>query len=85
MNYYKVTVTRGHTGMGEHAAYLTFYIVADNIFHASKIALRMNGVKHHGRIPISAEKISEAEYLEGRKTSAYYRNEVSLCKRYLDS
>lgn len=73
MKYYKVTVTRGHTGLREHATYLTFYIVADNISHASKIALRMNGVKHHGRIPIAAREITYEEYAEGRKISAYKR------------
>ena len=69
--YYKVTCHRAHQGRGRSVP-ISFYINAENVLHASRIAQRMAGVKHSKSgmscIPITAE-----EYIEGRKISAYHR------------
>lgn len=69
--YYKVTAHRGHVGVGRSVP-ITFYIVAQNALHASRIAQRMAGVKH-SRSVMSCIPITMDEYLEGRKISAYHR------------
>lgn len=69
--YYKVTAHRGHVGVGR-SVLITFYIVAQNALHASRIAQRMAGVKH-SRSVMSCVPITMDEYLEGRKISAYHR------------
>ena len=79
--YWKVTVTRGHMGMGNDTGMLTFYIIAPNIIEASRKALWKPGVEHRGRVPLNAREISREEYLEGRKESAYERNGISLVNR----
>ena len=69
--YYKVTCHRGHQGRGRSIP-ISFYIAAENVLHASRIAQRMPGVKHSKTI-MSCVPISVEEYLEGRKLSAYHR------------
>ncbi len=69
--YYKVTCHRGHQGRGRSIP-ISFYIAAENVLHASRIAQRMPGVKHSKTI-MSCVPISMEEYLEGRKLSAYHR------------
>ena len=69
--YYKVTCHRGHQGRGRSIP-ISFYIAAENVLHASRIAQRMPGVKHSKTI-MSCVPISMEEYLEGRKMSAYHR------------
>ena len=69
--YYKVTCHRAHQGRGRSIP-ISFYIAAENVLHASRIAQRMPGVKHSKTI-MSCVPISMEEYLEGRKLSAYHR------------
>lgn len=69
--YYKVTCHRAHQGRGRSIP-ISFYIAAENVLHASRIAQRMPGVKHSKTI-MSCVPISMEEYLEGRKMSAYHR------------
>lgn len=69
--YYKVTCHRAHQGRGRSVP-ISFYIVAENVIHASRIAQRMPGVKHSKSI-MSCVPISYEEYMEGRNSSAYYR------------
>lgn len=69
--YYKVTCHRAHQGRGRSIP-ISFYIAAENVLHASRIAQRMPGVKHSKSI-LSCMPISIDEYMEGRKMSAYHR------------
>ena len=69
--YYKVTTYRAHQGRGRSVP-ISFYIIAENALHASRIAQRMAGVKH-SRMVMSCVPINVEEYLEGRKISAYHR------------
>lgn len=69
--YYKVTAYRAHQGRGRSVP-ISFYIAAENVLHASRIAQRMPGVKHSKAI-MSCVPISMEEYIEGRKMSAYHR------------
>ena len=69
--YYKVTCHRAHQGRGRSIP-ISFYIAAENVLHASRIAQRMPGVKH-SRCVMSCVPISMEEYIEGRKMSAYHR------------
>lgn len=69
--YYKVTCHRAHQGRGRSVP-ISFYIAAENVLHASRIAQRMPGVKHSKTI-MSCVPISVDEYMEGRKMSAYHR------------
>ena len=71
MMFYKVTCHRGHQGKGRSIP-ISFYLEARDVFHASGMARRMPGVKHR-RSVISCIPITEEEYYEGRKVSAYYR------------
>ena len=72
--YYKVTCHRAHQGRGRSVP-ISFYIAAENVLHASRIAQRMPGVKHSKTI-MSCVPISMEEYLEGRKLSAYHRQGI---------
>ena len=72
--YYKVTCHRAHQGRGRSIP-ISFYIIAENVLHASRIAQRMPGVKHSKTI-MSCVPISVEEYLEGRKLSAYHRQGI---------
>lgn len=69
--YYKVTCHRGHQGRGRSIP-ISFYIAAENVLHASRIAQRMPGVKHSKTI-MSCVPITYEEYTEGRRLSAYHR------------
>ena len=69
--YYKVTCHRGHQGRGRSIP-ISFYIAAENVLHASRIAQRMPGVKHSKTI-MSCVPITYEEYAEGRRMSAYHR------------
>lgn len=69
--YYKVTCHRAHQGRGRSVP-ISFYIAAENVLHASRVAQRMPGVKHSKAI-MSCVPISVEEYMEGRKLSAYHR------------
>ena len=69
--YYKVTCHRAHQGRGRSVP-ISFYVVAENVLHASRIAQRMPGVKHSKTI-MSCVPITYEEYAEGRRMSAYHR------------
>ena len=71
IKYFKVHALKGHLGAGKSAE-IIFYIKAPHIANAIKIAKSMPTVKH-SKFIISAKEISDTEYLEGRKTSAYVR------------
>ncbi len=71
MKYYKVTCHRGHCGIG-HSTEITFAIKAENLLEAMDRAKRMPSVKHTRAI-IQGKEISELEYNEYRKMSAYER------------
>lgn len=72
-HYYHVRAQRGHAGARNYTE-IVFYIKAQNIVNAMWKARRMPSVKHSQSI-ISATEISLEEYQEGRKISAYQRNE----------
>lgn len=72
--YYKVTCHRAHQGRGRSVP-ISFYIIAENVIHASRIAQRMPGVKH-SRMIMSCVPITAEEYIEGRKRSAYHRHDM---------
>lgn len=76
--YYKVTVERGHLGAHKDLE-TTFYFFADNAYDAICMAKRMPGVKHH-KMPINAKEITEEEYNEGRKISAYHKEKQEFFK-----
>ena len=69
--YYKVTCHRAHQGRSRSVP-ISFYIIAKNVLHASRIAQRMAGVKH-SKFIMSCIPITAEEYIEGRKISAYHR------------
>ena len=76
--YYKVTCHRGHQGRGRSIP-ISFYIAAENVLHASRIAQRMSGVKHSKAV-MSCVPITIEEYLEGRKISAYHRHDPAYIR-----
>lgn len=71
MNYYKVSCKYGHSGTGKYRD-IVFYIEAPSAVVAMDKAKQMPGVKHDSSSAITRLKmISEEEYREGRKDSAY--------------
>lgn len=66
-----VTCHRGHCGTKQSTT-ITFAIRADNLLTATKIARKMPSVKHSKGI-ICGKEVSELEYHEYRKKSAYER------------
>ena len=71
MKFYMVMCHRGHCGVG-HSTEIKFAITAKNLLEACDIACRMPSVKHT-RMAIYGKEITEAEYNEYRKVSAYER------------
>lgn len=71
MKFYMVMCHRGHCGTG-HGTEIKFAIRANNLLEACDIARRMPSVKHT-RMAIYGEEITEQEYHEYRKISAYER------------
>lgn len=72
-HYYRVRAQQGHAGARNYTE-IVFYIKAQNIVNAMWKAKRMPSVKHSQSI-VSATEISLEEYQEGRKISAYLRNQ----------
>lgn len=71
MNYYKISCKYGHSGTGKYRD-IVFYIKAPNAVVAMDKARQMPGVKHDSSSAITRlEMISEEEYRECRKDSAY--------------
>lgn len=69
--YYKVVAERAHLGRGNTNT-IAFYYKADNALDA------MNKVKHQGgikrsRVPLRVQEVSQEEYENNIKVSAYIR------------
>ncbi len=69
--YFMVTCSRGHMGTG-NSTEIKFAICAENLLRACDIARKMPSVKHT-RMVLSGIEITEQEYKEYRKQSAYKR------------
>lgn len=80
MNYYKAHAASGHMG-SRNEGELIFYIKAKSIIEAMKIAKKFPAVKH-SRTP-NLVMITEEEYNEGIKVSAYERrdNRIQMHER----
>ncbi len=78
MSYYMVTCHRGHCGTG-HSTEIKFAIEAKNILDACAYAKKMPSVKHT-RPVLNAKEITQAEYIEYKKISAYERNPMERGK-----
>lgn len=71
MKYFLITCHRGHCGTG-HSTEITFAFQANNLLDAQDKARRMPSVKHT-RMILLGKEITQAEYIEFRKVSAYER------------
>lgn len=69
MKYFMVMCHRGHCGCG-HSTEIKFAIAAKTLLDACDIARRKPSVKHT-RMVIYGKEITEVEYNEYRKVSAY--------------
>lgn len=81
--YFMVVCHRGHCGTGKGTE-IKFAIAAKNLLDACDIARKMPSVKHT-RLAIYGREITEEEYKEYRKISAYERNpmhKTNRMKRY---
>lgn len=78
--YWMIMCHRGHCGNG-HSTEIKFAIEANNLLDAMDKARRMPSVKHT-RMAIYGKEITEAEYLEYRKVSAYERFEQRRASEY---
>lgn len=71
MRYYMVLCHRGHCGCG-NSTEIKFAIAANNLLDACDKARKMPSVKHT-RMAIYGKEITEQEYNEYKKISAYER------------
>lgn len=78
MKFFKVRVERGHCG-AKNSLETDFYFAAQNAYDAMCMAKKMPGVKHD-KMPLKVEEITEEEYVEGRKTSAYHKANQEMFK-----
>jgi len=78
MKFYMVMCHRGHCGVG-HSTEIKFAIAANNLLDACDKARKMPSVKHT-RMAIYGKEITEAEYNEYRKISAYERFDQQSAK-----
>ena len=77
MAYYKIRVKQGHCGSGNSMP-ITFVFEATDMFDAMEKAKNMPSVKHNKNDVIErVELITEAEYKEFRKVSAYKRRGIN--------
>lgn len=79
MKFYMITCSRGHCGNG-HSTEIKFAIVANNLLDACDKARRMPSVKHT-RVALYGREISEQEYNDYRKISAYERFDQQKAQR----
>lgn len=79
MKFYMVMCSRGHCGTG-HSTEIKFAIKAKNLLDACDKARRMPSVKHT-RIALYGKEITEQEYNDFRKISAYERYNQNYRKR----
>lgn len=68
--YYAVTMPKAHVGVNHRGTTIRFVFNAPNALTAMDMAKKMGGVKH-GKLCLKCEQITEQEYLEARKESAY--------------
>lgn len=71
MKFYMIACHRGHSGSGRSTE-IKFAIAAESMVHACKIARKMPSVKHT-KLIIYGIEITEAEFLQYKKISAYDR------------
>lgn len=71
MKYWMIICARGHAGTG-HSTEIKFAIAAPNLIAACDIARKMPSVKHT-RLALHGYEITEEEFTEYRKISAYDR------------
>ena len=77
MAYYKIRVKQGHCGSGNSMP-ITFVFEATDMFDAMEKAKNMPSVKHNKNDVIErVELITEVEYKEFRKVSAYKRRGIN--------
>lgn len=76
MKFYLITCHRGHCGI-KHSTEITFAIKAENLIQAQDKARKMPSVKH-SKLIIFGKEVTETEYKEYRKISAYDR----VCVQY---
>lgn len=72
-HFYRVTCKHGHCGKGKYKP-ITFVFLARDAIRAMELAQAMPGVKHSKMI-LECNEISQAEYINFRKISAYKRME----------
>lgn len=80
MKFYMIMCHRGHCGCG-HSTEIKFAIMANNLLEACDKARRMPSVKHT-RMAIYGKEITEQEYNEYRKISAYERFNQQSARNY---
>lgn len=71
LRYFRVTCKHGHCGAGRYQP-ISFVFLAKDSLTAIDLAKAMPGVKHSSPV-LSCVEISQAEYMEQRKESAYKR------------
>ena len=71
MKYFEIVCHRGHCGTG-HSTEIKFVFKANNLLDACDKARKMPSVKHT-KMVIFGKEISEQEYNNLRKVSAYKR------------
>ena len=76
LKFYKVTVERGHMGMG-NSLETVFYFKAQNAYHAMCLAKNMPSVKH-SKTPLKTVEITAEEYYEGRQSSGYHTDKQEI-------
>lgn len=78
VRYFIVMCHRGHCGTG-HSTEIKFAIKAKNLLEACDKARKMPSVKHT-KLVIYGKEITEQEYTEFRRVSAYERFNQQQCK-----
>ena len=71
MKFFMILCHRGHCGTG-HSTEIKFAVMARNLLEACDKARKMPSVKH-SRMVIYGKEITEEEYNNYRKVSAYAR------------
>jgi hypothetical protein len=71
MKYFEIVCHRGHCGTG-HSTEIKFVFEANNLLEACDKARKMPSVKHT-RMVIFGKEITQQEYNNFRKVSAYKR------------
>lgn len=72
MKYFKVTCIRGHQGTRQNKRLIDFYFIAHTGYDAMKMGQKMRGVKHD-KLPVACVPVSEEEYKQMIRVSAYER------------